>query len=101
MKKLPVKITQEFKVFNSHPALLPNYGGEGMYGRFVHEAIIQNKEPKSGVTFHEVNEIYDNGKIILQKEISLHHDESVESLEEKIKALEALTIVEGFGLCLN
>ncbi|MDD2790660.1 MAG: formyltransferase family protein [Sulfurimonas sp.] len=101
MKKLPAKITREFKVLNSHPALLPNYGGAGMYGRYVHEAVIQNKEEKSGVTFHVVNEVYDDGEIILQKELLLAEDESVESLEEKIKTLEALAIVEGFAKCLK
>ncbi|MDD2906333.1 MAG: formyltransferase family protein [Sulfurimonas sp.] len=101
MKKLPAKITQEFKVLNSHPALLPNYGGAGMYGRYVHEAVIQNKEQKSGVTFHAVNEMYDDGEIILQKELVLVENETVDTLEEKIKALEAIAIIEGFALCLK
>jgi phosphoribosylglycinamide formyltransferase-1 len=101
MKKIPAKITQEFKVLNSHPALLPKYGGCGMYGRFVHEAVIANKDKRSGVTIHEVNEAYDEGKIILQKELLLVENETVESLEEKIKGLEALAIVEGFAKCLS
>lgn len=101
MKKLSPKITQEFKVINSHPALLPKYGGCGMYGRRVHEAIMSNHERISGVTIHEVNEEYDKGKIILQKELLLAHDETVESLEEKIKQLEGIAIVEGFAKCLK
>jgi phosphoribosylglycinamide formyltransferase-1 len=101
MKKIPSNITQEFKVVNSHPALLPKYGGSGMYGRLVHEAVIQNKEICSGVTIHEVNEEYDEGKIILQKELLLLPDETVESLEEKIKELETIAIVEGFAECLK
>ncbi len=101
MKKLPSNITNNFKVINSHPSLLPNYGGSGMYGRFVHEAIINNCELTSGVTIHEVNENYDEGKIILQKSILLSENETVDSLEAKIKKLEATAIVEGFELCLK
>jgi phosphoribosylglycinamide formyltransferase-1 len=101
MKKLSSKVTQDFKVLNSHPALLPKYGGSGMYGRLVHEAVIANQEKRSGVTIHEVNEEYDEGKIILQKELILSSDETVESLEAKIKELEAITIVEGFAKCLK
>jgi phosphoribosylglycinamide formyltransferase-1 len=101
MKKLPSIITQEFKVINSHPALLPKYGGAGMYGKFIHEAVIQNKELMSGVTIHEVNEEYDEGKIILQKELLLTSHESIESLESKIKELESLAIVEAFAKCLK
>lgn len=101
MKKLPSNITNNFKVINSHPALLPKYGGAGMYGRFVHEAVIKNRELKSGVTIHEVNENYDEGKIILQKSITLSEDETVDSLEAKIKILEATAIVEGIGICLK
>jgi len=96
MKKVSINITKKFKVINSHPALLPNYGGEGMYGRFVHEAVIKNGEKISGVTLHEVNENYDEGKIILQKELLLDKDESVDSLEKKIKQLEQITIIEAF-----
>lgn len=96
MKKISPSLTNNFKIINSHPALLPKYGGAGMYGRFVHEAVIKNKEKISGVTIHEVNENYDEGKIILQKTLSLQSDESVNSLESKIKNLEQEAIVEAF-----
>lgn len=96
MKKVGDNITKNFKVINSHPALLPNYGGAGMYGRHVHEAVIKNREKLSGVTIHEVNENYDEGRIILQKKLVLDRDESVDSLEAKIKKLEQITIVEAF-----
>jgi phosphoribosylglycinamide formyltransferase-1 len=101
MKKVPLKVTNNFKIINSHPALLPNYGGAGMYGRYVHEAVIKNKEKRSGVTIHEVNENYDEGKIILQKSLTLYEHETVESLETRIKALEKIAIVEGLQKCLN
>ena len=94
MKKLSAKIINEFKVLNSHPSLLPKFGGSGMYGRFVHEAVIQNKETESGVTIHEVSEEYDEGKILLQKRLTISQGESVDSLELKVKQLEGSTIVE-------
>ncbi|WP_428737928.1 phosphoribosylglycinamide formyltransferase [Sulfurimonas sp.] len=101
MKKLSADITSNFQVINSHPSLLPKYGGVGMYGRYVHEAIINNNETKSGVTIHYVNEEYDEGKIILQKELFLTPDESVETLERKVKELEQSAVVEALKLCLN
>lgn len=101
MKKISSDITNNFKVINSHPSLLPKYGGKGMYGRFVHEAVIKNKDNVSGCTLHYVNEIYDDGEIILQNKINLDDQESVESLEKKIKKLEAKTIIEGLKKCLN
>jgi len=101
MKKLSPLITQNFKVINSHPALLPKYGGAGMYGSNVHEAVIANGEKMSGVTIHEVNEVYDSGEIILQKSLTLSDEETPQSLEQKIKELEQLTIVDGLKICLN
>ncbi|MFT5659711.1 MAG: phosphoribosylglycinamide formyltransferase-1 [Sulfurimonas sp.] len=101
MKKISIKITNDFKVINTHPALLPKYGGEGMYGRFVHEAVINNNEVISGVTIHEVNEEYDEGKIILQKELTLISGETSETLEGKIKALEKIALVEALAKCLK
>ncbi|MEN4046196.1 phosphoribosylglycinamide formyltransferase [Sulfurimonas sp. NWX367] len=101
MKKLPPSLTFNFTIINSHPSLLPKYGGAGMYGRFVHEAVIQNREKTSGVTIHEVNENYDEGKIILQKSLQILPEETVDSLEKKIKTLEKKAIVEGLALCLK
>ena len=101
MKKLSPELTREFKVINSHPSLLPKYGGKGMYGYHVHEAVIANNEKISGCTLHYVNEIYDEGEIILQNQISLDADEDALSLEQKIKKLEKKTIIEGFKRCLN
>ena len=99
MKIIGSKLISAFpeKIVNTHPALLPSiYGGKGMYGRFVHESIIKNKEKKSGVTIHFVNEKYDDGRIILKKELELSNDETVDSLENRIKDLESEAIVEAF-----
>ena len=99
MKKIESNLLNTFpnKIINTHPAILPSiYGGKGMYGRFVHEAVIKNGEKKSGVTIHYVNEIYDEGEIILTKEIDLDENETVDSLENKIKDLESIAIIEAF-----
>jgi len=88
--KFPEIILKEFpdKVINVHPALLPKYGGKGMYGNFVHEAILKNKELETGITIHYVNENYDEGAIILQKKISLSEIDSAETIAEKVHKLE-------------
>jgi len=101
MKKISSDLTNNFKVINSHPSLLPKYGGKGMYGKFVHEAVIQNNEKISGCTLHYVNEVYDDGEIILQNTVTIDKDETVESLETKVKQQESKTIVDGFKKCLK
>ena len=101
MKKISKNITDRFKLINAHPSLLPLYGGKGMYGRFVHEAVVKNNEEFSGVTIHYVNEEFDKGEIILQKKLKLLKDESVDSLEKRVKELEKKAIIEGFKLCLS
>lgn len=86
----PNKILEEFpdKVINIHPALLPNYGGKGMYGEKVHEAVINNKDEESGISIHYVNDKYDEGEIIFQTKTKIEKDETPESLAEKIHQLE-------------
>ena len=104
MKMITKDILKHFenRVVNTHPALLPSkYGGKGMYGRFVHEAVIKNKEKQSGVTIHFVNEIYDDGKIILTKSLDLKENETVDSLETAIKDLESIAIIEAFEKLLK
>ncbi|MDH1976935.1 phosphoribosylglycinamide formyltransferase [Aliarcobacter butzleri] len=99
MKKIESKLLKAYpnKIINTHPAILPSiYGGVGMYGRFVHEAVIKNGEKESGVTIHFVNEVYDEGEKILVKKLKLEENETVDTLEEKIKNLEKEAIVEAF-----
>ncbi|NER17209.1 phosphoribosylglycinamide formyltransferase [Spongiivirga citrea] len=88
--KFPKKILAQFpnKVINIHPALLPNYGGKGMYGMNVHQAVINNKEKASGITIHYVNEAYDEGAIIFQAKTSIETDDTAEDLAAKIHELE-------------
>ena len=90
MKVLSKKFIRNFKgnIINIHPSLLPKYGGKGMYGQFVHKKVIENKEIRSGITIHFVNEKYDEGKIIFQKEIEIKKPKTSESLANQIHKLE-------------
>ena len=76
------------KIINIHPALLPKYGGKGMYGRHVHEAVVANKEAESGITIHYVNQHYDEGKIIFQAKCPLSLEDTPEDVARKVHALE-------------
>jgi len=88
--KFPEFILKEFhnKVINIHPALLPKYGGKGMYGKFVHDAVVANKESKTGITIHYVNENYDEGAIIFQTKCDVSPSDSAEDVAKKIHLLE-------------
>lgn len=88
--KVPERIIQLFpnKIINIHPSLLPKFGGKGMYGHHVHEAVIAAKEPKSGITIHYVNEHYDEGTYIFQAECQLSESDTPETLAAKIHELE-------------
>jgi len=87
---IPKDLVNEFpnKIINIHPALLPNYGGKGMYGMNVHKAVINNQEKESGITIHIVNEKYDEGNILFQAKCSLDSTDTADSLAEKIHILE-------------
>ncbi len=76
------------KIINIHPALLPNYGGKGMYGMKVHQAVIEAKEKESGISIHYVNEHYDEGKIISQHRCYVSENDTAETLAAKIHHLE-------------
>jgi phosphoribosylglycinamide formyltransferase-1 len=76
------------KIINIHPALLPKYGGKGMYGHFVHDAVVLNNETESGITIHYVNEQYDEGDIIFQAKCEVLAIDTADSLAEKIHLLE-------------
>lgn len=76
------------KIINLHPSLLPNYGGKGMYGRNVHEAVLANGEKESGITIHFVNQAFDEGQIIAQFHCIIDPNDQVKDLEGKIRKLE-------------
>lgn len=88
--KVPDELIQAFpdRIINIHPALLPKYGGKGMYGMHVHEAVLENKEPKSGITIHYINEKYDEGAIIFQAETAVLDEDTPETLAARIHKLE-------------
>ena len=88
--KIPEKIIKSFKkkIINIHPSLLPKYGGKGMFGIHVHNAVVTNKEKESGITIHYVNENYDEGAIIFQKKVTLDKDDTPQDVAEKIHKLE-------------
>lgn len=88
--KIPENLIQAYpeKIINIHPALLPNFGGKGMYGNKVHEAVIASGEKESGITIHLVDEHYDHGKTIFQATVQVLDQETPESLASKIHQLE-------------
>lgn len=87
---VPSYLVQKYPqaIINIHPALLPKYGGKGMYGDHVHEAVSNAKEKESGITIHYVNDKYDDGDIIFQKSVEIEEGEQPSSIANKIHALE-------------
>jgi phosphoribosylglycinamide formyltransferase-1 len=90
--KIPKRLLEKYpsKIINIHPALLPNYGGKGMYGMNVHNAVIEAGEKESGITIHLVDEIYDNGKILFQAKCPISQTDTPDDLAAKIHSLEQL-----------
>ncbi len=90
MKKVPTKIISNYqnRIINIHPALLPNFGGEGMFGEFVHKAVLESKNKVTGATVHFVNEDYDKGEIILQEKIPVLDNDTTESLAKRVLEVE-------------
>ena len=90
MLKIPHSLIKTFdgSIINVHPSLLPKYGGKGMFGDHVHRKVLENNEKQTGITFHYVNENYDEGKIISQFPINLSDNETVLTLRKKINKLE-------------
>lgn len=90
--KVPSFMVEKFpkRIINIHPALLPAYGGKGMYGHFVHESVYVNQESESGITIHFVNENYDEGDIIFQAKVPLDKTDTPDTIESKVRALEML-----------
>lgn len=78
----------ENKIINLHPSLLPKFGGKGMYGTKVHQAVLEAKESITGITIHHVNKDYDKGEIIWQEQFEISEQDTLESVEQKIHDLE-------------
>ena len=90
MKKLPVEVVAAYRhrILNIHPALLPSFGGPGMYGAHVHRAVLESGAKMTGVTVHLVDEEYDRGPIVLQEPVRVLDDDTAEILAERVLAIE-------------
>jgi len=88
--KMPEEIVSAYpnKIINIHPALLPKYGGKGMYGIKVHQTVLENKEKETGITIHYVNEDYDEGEFIFQEKVNIEDCASADEIANKINKLE-------------
>jgi len=85
---IPSNLIQNFRIINIHPALLPKYGGKGMYGMKVHQAVVENKDTESGISIHFVNEKYDEGEIIFQAKCPVLPTDSADDVANKVHQLE-------------
>lgn len=96
LKKVGKPILKQYKnrIFNIHPALLPKFGGKGMYGINVHKAVIESKEEFSGITIHRVNEEYDDGEIVAQAKVKVEEGDTPEILADKILKREHIFLVD-------
>lgn len=103
MRKLGNITLQKFdgNIINTHPALLPKYGGQGFYGRRVHEAVIAAGDTESGATIHRVEAVYDSGEILAQARVPVHAGDTVEDLEERVKDVERRLLVATLATLTN
>ncbi len=90
LKRIPGNLIEAFpdRIVNIHPSLLPDYGGEGMYGMKVHQAVVENEEEESGITIHYVSEEYDEGEIIFQEAVEIDLEDSPKDVAYKVQELE-------------
>lgn len=88
--KIPAALVKAYpgRIINIHPALLPKYGGKGMYGAFVHQAVVEAKETETGITIHYVDELYDHGKVIFQEKVPVTPADTPETVAQKVHQLE-------------
>lgn len=97
---IPVNLIKNFRIINIHPALLPKYGGKGMYGMNVHQSVVEHKDTESGITIHFVNEKYDEGEIIFQAKCQVLPSDSPEDVANKVHQLEYRYFPEVIGKVL-
>lgn len=90
LRKIPSQLIVAFpeKIINIHPSILPKHGGKGMYGDFVHQSVLTAKDKKTGITIHTVDERYDHGKRLVQHEVVLTANETLDSIRAKVQSLE-------------
>lgn len=93
LKLIPKNVIKDFIIINTHPALLPKYGGKGMYGMNVHRAVVENHEKETGVTLHFINEEYDKGRIIAQTKVKVSKKDTPEDVSNKVQKAEKIQLV--------
>ncbi len=94
LKMIGPNLLEKYTIINTHPSLLPKYGGKGMHGMHVHEAVIRAKEKYSGATIHFVNHEYDKGNIISQTKVEVLSNDTPKSLSEKVQAAEKIQLIQ-------
>ena len=94
LKLIGKNLVDTYTIINTHPSLLPKFGGKGMYGMNVHTAVVEANEEYSGPTVHFVNNNYDEGNIISQTKVKLSKDETPESLSAKVQAVEKIQLID-------
>ena len=103
LKKITPELIEHVsqKIINIHPALLPDFGGKGMYGTHVHAAVLEANSKTSGITIHLVNEVFDQGKILMQYTCEVEKNETILSLEQKIRDLEMRYFPEAISIIVS
>lgn len=103
LKKITPELIEHLshKIINIHPSLLPDFGGKGMYGKHVHTAVLEAKSLTSGITIHLVNEVFDQGKILMQYTCEVEKNETILSLEQKIHDLEMRYFPEAISMIVS
>lgn len=103
LRLLPAELLAKFpdRIINIHPALLPKFGGKGMYGHHVHEAVVAAGETETGCTVHLVNERYDEGRVLLQKRCPVYPDDTAETVAARVLALEHEAFPEALTMVLS
>ena len=94
LKMIGPKLLENYTIINTHPSLLPKFGGKGMHGMHVHEAVVQAKEKVTGATIHFVNEEYDKGNIICQTQVEVLPTDTAETVSQKVQAAEKIQLIE-------
>ncbi len=101
LKLIGKRLLSKYTIINTHPALLPKYGGKGMYGMNVHKAVIAAKEEYSGVTLHYVNSEYDRGPTIIQTKVKVMPNDTPEDLAARVQYAEKIQLIEALKIMIN
>lgn len=101
LKMIGERLINKYKIINTHPSLLPKFGGSGMYGMRVHTAVCEAKEEFTGPTIHFVNKEYDKGNIIIQTKVEVKDTDTPETISAKVQAIEKIQLVQTLNRFVN